>query len=714
MKRTGIVVILDRAEVVVENAAGVYLLVDHEGGDAGLPLAVYDGPVDGRGAAVLRQDGGVQVEGAKARHAPHFLRQHAEGHHDANGPNGVKAFAKLNFKNFSVPMSTSGNLDCTFALTGIRDMKGRVILRLKDGPVLAEKSLAEMTDGTVTTFSVFLKDLPAGIHTIQVDGVRNDGIVLGSCSRKFAYYPDKVVLKNTKSAAWQIRNILAGKRKLPFWRATTVGAKMEYMIPQDGVFSIYAVIRGEGKFRFTVSGNVREHVALDLWSPKYDRNPYVFGENFLGIYRLRSGDTISFTAEDAGAFLGEVFLRPANGEQLKIYMDKTPEGKFQSILVHGDGFSDFFFKEMTLQIMQDRIAELKRSGVIAYDWCIGTSATNYPSKIATMFGKQRDVKFSRKRDQLAAERMEKLNHTTGKDSLQIFREETRKHHMPYSITLRANAFYGSKIEMDKNAQYLVDHPEFFIVEPWGKRLKPSYAYREIRDFYLALAKEIATYKPDILTIEFLRHPPFFGYDRPLVEQYRRLYGSCDKRNYMDERWLNMIGQIMTDWIGEVRREIKKIHPDIELMINFDCEHYREQGIDITTILKRGLVDGISPGFYGIGSQKYFALKPFRDMIEQAPNKVKLYPRVEAVIKGHDPTPEEEAGLVKRPVQITVSNNLWKSVFYKFIQDGADGIRPFNGGSSGLARRLNDRAEVKRFATFTEPLLDIRYFGVEEK
>ena len=76
---------LVRADAVLfaqDDAARVDVLVDHEGRHAGHGLPVDHRPVDGRGAAVLRQQGGVEVDGAELRHGPHLLGQHAEGYDD--------------------------------------------------------------------------------------------------------------------------------------------------------------------------------------------------------------------------------------------------------------------------------------------------------------------------------------------------------------------------------------------------------------------------------------------------------------------------------------------------------------------------------------------------------------------------------------------------------------------------------------------------------
>ena len=69
------------AFVAHQDAAGVDVLVYHEGGHACELLPVDHGPVDGGRSPVLRQQGGVEIDGAEFRHGPHHLRQHAEGHH---------------------------------------------------------------------------------------------------------------------------------------------------------------------------------------------------------------------------------------------------------------------------------------------------------------------------------------------------------------------------------------------------------------------------------------------------------------------------------------------------------------------------------------------------------------------------------------------------------------------------------------------------------
>ena len=56
-------------------------MVEEEGCDTRLCLAVDDSPVYRGSTAILRQKGGMHIEGAEAGHCPHHLRQHSESHH---------------------------------------------------------------------------------------------------------------------------------------------------------------------------------------------------------------------------------------------------------------------------------------------------------------------------------------------------------------------------------------------------------------------------------------------------------------------------------------------------------------------------------------------------------------------------------------------------------------------------------------------------------
>ena len=57
------------------------VMIEEERRNAGHRLAVDDSPVYRGSTAILRQKGGMHIEGAEAGHCPHHLRQHSESHH---------------------------------------------------------------------------------------------------------------------------------------------------------------------------------------------------------------------------------------------------------------------------------------------------------------------------------------------------------------------------------------------------------------------------------------------------------------------------------------------------------------------------------------------------------------------------------------------------------------------------------------------------------
>ena len=71
-----------------QHGAGVEARVEAHGGDAGVGFAVGDGPLDGRGAAVLRQQRAVQVDAAEAGQGEHPVRDDAAVGDDEDGVGG--------------------------------------------------------------------------------------------------------------------------------------------------------------------------------------------------------------------------------------------------------------------------------------------------------------------------------------------------------------------------------------------------------------------------------------------------------------------------------------------------------------------------------------------------------------------------------------------------------------------------------------------------
>ncbi|MBR2910237.1 MAG: hypothetical protein IKC05_01375, partial [Lentisphaeria bacterium] len=103
----------------------------------------------------------------------------------------VKVFAKINFAGLNVPMSTDGKFNCTFQLAGHNGENGKVAVRLKNGNILAEKDVSGLKNSSVCTIPLQIKDVPYGVHTLEVSAIGSDGIIWATREIKIFYLPEK-------------------------------------------------------------------------------------------------------------------------------------------------------------------------------------------------------------------------------------------------------------------------------------------------------------------------------------------------------------------------------------------------------------------------------------------------------------------------------------------------------------------------------------------
>ena len=592
----------------------------------------------------------------------------------------------------SVPFLVTGDLPVH--LSG--DVQGKAASILAGGKLLWKGQVAGKS-----AFTVPLKGFKKGMQELDLLVEAKDGVQI-SRKLQFMYDPERIFLESEHNDDWEEKEYATSCGALKFLKAKKYGAKLTFKVERGGKYALYSTLRGKSGFNIIVNGKLK---ALSLQTEHiFDLTPTLAGENFEGMFELKDGAKIVVGAKTAGSEIGPLSISPVSDEEYKEFFAKA-EPKPAAIL-HSDGYSNFFAKNVTKESLETLAVQFKEANAFALDWCVGTSAVNYPSKVATMFGKQKNPNFWRNGDRLASERLEKLLRETGSDPIRILRNKTRALNLRFSVTVRANAWYTPNLNC-LNGQHILDHPEWMMYDAKGKRRnQPSYAYQGVRDFYLGIIKEIVEYEPDAITIEFLRHPPFFGYDAPLIEAYKAKYGSCTPKDFQNENWLKLQAEVMTAWLREIRRAIDAKNPNIALEINFDWKNYYRHGIDVENILKEGLVDMISPGIYHVGEQKYFPLAPFMKMVKSSPRKVLVFPRIEATIYGGDATPDEEKGLVKIERK-SLSHQQFAELMYDFGQEGADGLRPFNTGGAALAKLLSNPAEIRRFNLYVRPLLQLR-------
>lgn len=536
--------------------------------------------------------------------------------------------------------------------------------------IVFRKDAAEFKSDAPAFLTFTLPELPAGVKTLTVE-YRENGVLLSRQQGSFR-------LSDTPEPL----PIREGKTEIP-----------------AGTYAVYLEIMGEEPVEIRDESGNTLSLKLDTWHPE-DLSPQLRGEVCALVRRFTLPETLHVIRGTPIA----VRIQEVSARQAAIW--NSPSEIVPAAIIHDDGYSAFFSGRLqSREDFRELLAGLSRTPLYGYDWCAGVTTTvNYPSKFASNFGW--DGTFWREGDRRAAALVDRLI-SEGNDPVKLVGAFCREYGVRYSLTLRANAIYPPR-SSGMNGKFYQDNPHLRQTGVDGRRgIRLSYAYPQVRRFVLQVIGEMVAYKPDAIVIEFMRHPPFFGYDEPLIEIYRKRHGSCSPADFMNAEWQAIQCEIMDEFIAQVRQTINASSPRTALEVSFDFSKYYEQGLNIERWLSRGYIDMISPGIYGVGERKFFPMEPFVRMIQASPRRCLLFPRVEAIVIGQDPTPDEEKGLVEiRRKKLSV--NMFKELFIKFRAGGADGLRPFNTSSPELARALADRSLLKRFEEFEMPLLDIRH------
>ncbi len=196
--------------------------------------------------------------------------------------------------------------------------------------------------------------------------------------------------------------------------------------------------------------------------------------------------------------------------------------------------------------------------------------------------------------------------------------------------LRAAVDYGRKIDVDVHAwvrltnfnrepraNFWHDHPEFHAqmlvtesdpktgrrtpVKPYKLTRYPrvmSFAYPEVRSFYVKFFKQIASTGTPGIMIDLLRHPPIAGYEPIVTEAFEKKYGKDMRERdvYHDPLVQEHLSQYLRLFLVELRKEIG---PDIEISVR--CSGPNKYALRGADWIKAGLIDTIVDGNWYSGN-----------------------------------------------------------------------------------------------------------------
>ena len=152
--------------------------------------------------------------------------------------------------------------------------------------------------------------------------------------------------------------------------------------------------------------------------------------------------------------------------------------------------------------------------------------------------------------------------------------------------------------------WLKEHPEYRMLAKDGTPMGlASYAFPQVRDFMVSLIEEGMQYDIDGVNICLIRGPEYVGYEQPVIDDFKKLYGE-DPRELPDheERLQKLRAGYMTEFFRTLRKAADKRAAErgrkMEVSTYVQNTDARMQyfGYDSYTWIKEGLVDFIfQPG-----------------------------------------------------------------------------------------------------------------------
>ena len=379
------------------------------------------------------------------------------------------------------------------------------------------------------------------------------------------------------------------------------------------------------------------------------------------------------------------------------------------LILNDDGHNGFYAGKWTSAEALRQVGQRARGTQIGIcQWCVtlGTKV-NYPSTIAELCGEgvsSEILATVRDGDRTLASLLQKLR-ADGVDTLQCVVEGCHEADVQCYASIRMNPVYpmkatgwtGDSMARFFNSKFWWEHPEWRVQYRDGREHPAmSYAYPEVRKRVLDIVQEVLDRDVDGIDLDFLRHPPCFGYEEPLVKGYQEQFHLDPKAlpDDNDKRWLQYRAEFVTMLLRDIRQEIddaatKKGRP-LGLSARVDHAKHLLWGCDVDQWFKEKLLDILVVSQHGLGGWD-FDLRPFVEKGKAAGCQV--YLGEEATIAGRDPTPEDvtklKPGEKSAPTATTMTEAMWFERARKWYGQGAAGIHIFNGAPIRVLKELGD-------------------------
>lgn len=306
----------------------------------------------------------------------------------------------------------------------------------------------------------------------------------------------------------------------------------------------------------------------------------------------------------ASACVAYVKIRPLSDEEAETVRKDRKQTDTRRIIALNDG-EGLFGSECprTREELLEQVELYRHSDVCKVLWGVNLGdLTYYPSKV----GKFRFAEYAGVYPSLFRKNSAESSQALTDAGVPVPFEAVMKHvhemglefHTYYRLVIADHAHPYNAFTSD--SFLLKEHPDWRMVTKDGTPLiKASYAFPEVRKFMVSLIEEGMQYDIDGVNLCFIRGPEYFGYEKPVIDDFRKLYG-LDPRNLPDddERLLDLRTGYMTEFVRAVRRAADKRAAERgrKMQVSAFTEPFREcmsyLGCDGYAWLREGLLDFI--------------------------------------------------------------------------------------------------------------------------
>ena len=431
---------------------------------------------------------------------------------------------------------------------------------------------------------------------------------MGRCS------PESALSTATSNTQWQVASYDAGQIKgkmivaqafatppevrLPVnetgWHAISIGfwpgiyddCSIRYKLSNEDVFTL---VHHKHKFQWTRTDLIE---TFPRYADLTDVQSIVFG-----------------TCEGNKACIAYVKLEPLGREKVRaIRQDRARSDTRRLIqLFDGDGvFHSLPWNLRTRDSLRELVAGYRHSDFRMIMW--GANAgdlTFYPTTEVGRFHVSKEGPATRINDKKLRENHSALAKAGVPNPFEVVLQQTHDMGMEFHLYYRmALADHRHPVTFSSAESFwLAEHPECRMLAKDGTPLDlASYAFPQVRQFMLSLIAEGMQYDIDGVNLCLIRGPEYFGYEKPVVDDFKKLYGQ-DPRELPDheQRLQKLRAGYMTEFIRAVRKAADKHGArrgrkiQVSTYVQSTDERMRYVGYDCYGWIEEKLVDFVLAG-----------------------------------------------------------------------------------------------------------------------